>query len=324
MYNLVPEVKNNINKFFSKNISLEGIFQSAKENTPSASDSNAISLQQINNVGYSFYIGQIDYADAAPLSDDIKNNVTQIIYKANVPKSLLNNVAIIIVNTLAVSQYQIIEAPSGNFAMPSFTPDFMSGGGIYSQYSSKFSFIFINKTMLGNLSEILTHELGHHISSQLTDAEWTKYYQFRKIPANTARQGTDWTTSPMEDFAEVYKNVYTGLKIKTYYGLLTPSNSTLYEIACKKTTTGALSPSSSSYGESASNSYESLIRDMQSRLSSMGEDKNISNTDLQACRRDVLLHPEKYPNDWRLGTPYYSVVDQTTKDFITQIISRLN
>jgi hypothetical protein len=39
-----------------------------------------------------------------------------------------------------------------------------------------------------------------------------------------------------------------------------------------------------------------------------------------------MSHPEKYPKEWEespSGTPYYSVVDQATKDFILGIINRL-
>lgn len=50
------------------------------------------------------------------------------------------------------------------------------------------------------------------------------------------------------------------------------------------------------------------------------------NAQLQNCRKEVTLHPEKYPKDWEespSGTPYYSAVDQPTKDFMLGIINRL-
>jgi hypothetical protein len=205
----------------------------------------------------------------------------------------------------------------------------MSGGGMYSsQFFDPISLIFIDKTKLSSLSDILTHELGHAVASQLTNEEWTKYYQLRKIPGDAPRSGTTWALSPQEDFAEVYRNVFTGLRIRTYYGLLTLSHPFLE--TCQNNSNKSLGSSTNSYGEmlndlkTKENALESEIKALQSGVTGAVEDKDISNTELQACRKDVLLHPEKYPTDWQRGVPYYSLADQATKDFITQIISRLN
>jgi len=269
--------------------------------------SKTISLQQVNNVGYSFYLGQIDYPNAPSLSDDTKNNITQVIYKSNIPKKLLNNVGIIVVNTLAVSEYQYIKTPTGNIAIPSFGPDFLSGGGIYSWNLSQMSFIFINKTKLGSLSEILTHELAHHVGTQLTSAEWSKYYQLRNIPTGTPLGGQNWNTSPREDFAEVYMNIFTGLPIKTAYGLLLVNT---YEVTC-----------SDIYHEVADPYWWDLFSGDNAEL----ENTINQNTKLQNCRREVMSNPDKYPEDWgMLGVPYKSVVDQATKNFVLGIIARLS
>jgi hypothetical protein len=290
------------------------------EKASSISDSKTISLQQVNNVGYSFYIGQIDYPDAPPISDDVKNKITQVIYKANFPKNLLKNVGIIIVNTLAVSEYQYIKTPYGKINIPSFNPEFMTGGGIYSGNFGQMSLIFINKTKLNSLSEILTHELGHFIASQLTNEEWNKYYQLRRIPSNTPRYTQDWRLSPQEDFAEVYKNIFTGSKVRTYYGLLVKNNYLYFEDACGKI-----------YDKLIENYKKAKYPNAESwemPLFITEEEANITpDAELQNCRREVLLHPEKYPKDWEsselIGPPYYSTVDQATKDFILGIINRL-
>lgn len=179
-----------------------------------------IPLQKVTNVGYVFYLGQIDYPGSPDISDTLKNDVTDIIYKSNFPKSLLSNMAIVFVNTLAVTPDQYIGAPGGKIKVKDFPPDFMYGGGIYSQVGdNQISIIFINKnfTELSKLRDVLTHELGHHVGFQLTREEWSAFYKLRKIPQKTPLQTSDWLTSPIEDFAEVYKNIYTGLKIHTAY-----------------------------------------------------------------------------------------------------------
>lgn len=285
----------------------------SKTTTP---DPTVISLQQVSNVGYTFYLGQIDYKDTQLISDDVKNNITQIIYRANFPRKLLDNVGIIIVNTLAVSEYKYIETPNGNVSIPSFSPDFLTGGGIYSGNFGQMSFIFINKTKLGSLSDILTHELGHYIGNQLTTAEWTKYYQLRGISVTTSRRGQSWTLSPEEDFAEVYKSIFTGLEVRTNYGLLEPY--LFLEHTCDEI-----------YDRLVDNYKKAKYPNASPwdiHLLTAEEEASISfNTELQNCRREVLSHPEKYPEDWQLGVPYKSgKVDQATKTFVAGVIARLN
>lgn len=323
LYDQVPELKSAINKAYKKYFSIEEIFQSLKRVYPNKTQK--VSLRKIDNVGYSFYIGQIDYPDTPPINDDLKNSITQVIYKAKFPKSLLINMGIVIINTLAVSSVQYINTPYGEIDLPEFNPDFMTGGGIYSQNFNQMSLIFINKAKLDSLSNILTHELGHHIGSQVTADEWKKYYQLRKIAADTPLNNQIWNLSPKEDFAEVYKYIFTNQPIQTYYGLLSPKNNFI-ELA------GACgniySKLRNSYIEKK---YGSELQMAIVRLKMGGEDieKDIensisSNSELQNCRKRVLLDPESYSTDWRFGTPYYSVVDQSTKNFIIQIIQKLN
>jgi len=161
--------------------------------SPTPTNQNIV-LQKVDNVGYQFYLGQIDHSDAPPLNDDIKNAITETIYKSKFPKKLLNNIGIIIVNTLAITPEKRIKTPYGEISIPSFPPVFLSGGGLYTRYHKPMSLIFINskkicdssiemlEEALGRkinsssscyvdtnfLSKPLTHELGHHVGSLMT------------------------------------------------------------------------------------------------------------------------------------------------------------
>lgn len=294
-----------------------------KESDISVPNEKIITLQQVENVGYSFYLGQIDYPSTAPLGDTTKNNITQIIYKANFPKNLLKSVGIIIVNTLAVSEYEYIKTSEGKISMPSFSPDFITGGGIYSGKFGKMSLIVINKTKLSSLSEILTHELGHHIGAQLTSEEWGKYYELRGIPSTTSRRGTNWGLSPQEDFAEVYRSIFTGSKVRTYYGLLVKSGYFYSEETCGELYDRLMD----NYKKAKYPNTDPWNMSWDMLFLTEEEAGITSNVELQNCRREVLSNQEKYSADWSLsfsGPPYYSIVDQATRDFMTQIINRLN
>jgi hypothetical protein len=292
-----------------------------KETITSISSEKIITLQRVENVGYVFYIGQIDYPGISPISDVTKDNITQIIYKANFPKNLLKSVGIIIVNTLAVSEYEYIKMPEEEISMPSFSPGFMTGGGVYSGKFGKMSLIFINKTKFDSLSEILTHELGHHIGAQLTSEEWKEYYELRGIPSTTSRSGISWGLSPQEDFAEVYRSIFTGSKVRTYYGLLLKSDYLFSEDECGEIYAGLMDNyKKTKYPNADPWSMPWFVTEEEAGIT--------SNAELQDCRRKVLSNPEGYPIDWRFaelfGPPYYNVIDQATKNFVIQIINRLN
>lgn len=80
--------------------------------------------------------------------------------------------------------------------------------------------IYLNKNILakGLLTDVLTHELGHAVAATLTDKDWKTYYKLRGIKDNTKLIEKNWNISANEDFAEVYKNIFTGLEVKTIYG----------------------------------------------------------------------------------------------------------
>jgi hypothetical protein len=189
-----------------------------------AESGQAVVLDEIKNLGFDFYIGQIDNTSVTNLTDDFKNQITKIAYNAHIPTTLLKSVPIIVLNNLALTGNQYIPTGGVNLKVPDLKPDFLSEGGLYLTWNGGLSVIFINKPIIaqGQLTEVLTHELGHAIGSKLTDQDWVKYYQLRGIPSTTARHGTNWNLSPEEDFAEVYKNVFTGIDVRTYYGELLP------------------------------------------------------------------------------------------------------
>lgn len=255
-----------------------------------------VSPEKINNVGYTFNLGQLDYSDDnSLLTDTLKNNFTNIIYGCKFPKSLLNNLSFVIVNTLAVVPETYIETSEGLVKIEDFDPRFLQGGGIYSQIIADQSFVFIHKDFVednNKLKEVLTHELGHHVGAQLTDSEWSEFYEFRNIPKSTPRYNSNWVTSPVEDFAEVYKNIFTGLPIKTSYGLLT-SNEKVWD------------GTETDWGPCG----EIFIK--LTMLNGLSSEQALYNTGLQECRRNN-------------ASSYSSFVTNETKNFINKIITRLN
>lgn len=288
-----------------------------------ASSGTRIALQEVQNLGYDFYVGEIESPGSTNITDDLKNQITKIAYTAQFPTSLLKSVPIIILNNLALTGNQYISVPAGNLKVPDLKPDFLSEGGIYVTFNGGAAVIFINKPIIaqGQLTEVLTHELGHAVGSKLTDQDWAKFYQLRSIPAGTDRHGTNWNLSPEEDFAEVYKNVFTGIAVRTYYGELMPgvgmdlgSCMLVYQNA------------QSSYMPKQDSNDPSTWTMMSSSKVDYTAVEAQANADpkVQTCRRDVMLNPSKHPSDWTYGVPYKSVVGPATKAFISAIATRLN
>jgi len=302
---------------------------------------NIITLQQVNNVGYTFYLGQIDYPDAMEIGDDIKKEITDIIHKANFPKSLLDNLAIVIVNTLAANSNQYIKMSDKLFKVNEFSPDFVEGGGIFGQHTKENSIIFINKDIIyddssiigalgitlgiqSRLRLVLTHELGRQIGIKLTARDWEEYYKLRKIPSGTPKYGQSWQLSPFEDFAEVYKYIYTDDPIRTVYGLLVSNKNILQEYHCQKIYEKIVDD----YYAKDETEQQDFFRMPKFYTEHQDNEVIISDTELQNCRRNVLLNSEKHPEAYEFmsffGLPYKSIVDQETRNFLNNIIKRLN
>jgi hypothetical protein len=184
--------------------------------------SKEIKLQRVNNLGYTFYVGQIDYPNSPDISDDIKNQITKTVDNIKFPKTILTKIPIVIVNSLAVEKGQYISHPNSNrlLDVSIFDSSFLSRGGVYTTYNGSEAVIYINKTIIDKklLSESLVHEFGHAIASTITSKELDIYYQLRNIPAKTEQYGKIWNKSPQEDFAEVYRSIFTGSNVQTIYG----------------------------------------------------------------------------------------------------------
>ena len=287
-----------------------------------------IPLQEVKNLGYDFYIGEIDSTGTTNITDDIKNQVTKIAYTGQFPTSLLKTVPIIILNNLALTGDQYISVPAGNLKVPDLKPDFLSEGGIYVTFTNGPAVIFINKPIIaqGQFTEVLAHELGHAVGSKLTDQDWVKFYQLRGIPASTSRHGTNWNLSPEEDFAEVYKNVYTGIAVRTYYGQLIPSFGDVEIGSCMMTYMDAQSrytPKSAADPNDPSAWLKAMQNPPKIDYSAVSAQAN-ADAKVQACRRDVMMNQAAHASDWAYGVPYKSNVGLATKTFISGIMTRLN
>jgi hypothetical protein len=291
----------------------------------SSNNSKEVLLQQVNNLGYTFYLGQIDNTNN--ITDTFKNQITKIVSDAHIPKSILKNTPIIILNSLALTGGQYVREPTGALDnVPTLTPNFLSEGGLYGTYgnsSSSAAIIYLNKSIIASdLTGTLTHELGHAVGSKLTDVDWKKFYQLRNIPTNTPRQGTNWYTSPQEDFAEVFKYTFTGIAVRTYYGLLAPSNPSGSEMAL----TSCYQLYQDLYDSYAPKfDWSNVMNPNPAKIDYAAiEAKITANSKMQNCRRNVLANPSKYPDDWEFGTPYTTSVSQATKNFIVSIVNKLN
>ena len=331
-----PSLKQNVFK---------AILPQTQSQTPAQSGHN-VPLQEVKNLGYDFYVGQIDNPDTNDLTDDLKNQITKIVYNAHFPETMLKNMPIIILNSLDVTGDQYISIGGKNLEVGNLTPAFLSEGGYYETYQDGSMVIFINKATLtqNGLTETLTHELGHAVGSTLTTQDWATFYQLRNIPAGTAQETSSWNLSPAEDFAEVYKYTYTGIAVRTFFGLLMPDGgySSMMEengmntcgkiyIKVYRNYLQQFQTPNTCPAFDINNLYNGWDKCLGQTPTSpttaqISQAKDVANADatVQSCRRDVLTNPSKYPSDWKYTTPYQTSVSQATKDFIQSIVDRLN
>jgi hypothetical protein len=324
------------------------LFNPSAIGSGTTNNGTAIPLEQVHNVGYTFYLGQIDRPGTPPLSDDTKNTITKVLAQIGFPKSLLSSVGIVVANSLAVTPDMYVSAPvTGlHLKVSDPAPEFLFGGGEYDSYADPatnqrtFSVVMLDKTLfepstLHKLQETLTHELGHDIGSMLSDADWTTYYSLQGIPPGTPRGiplgaprigGEAWVKSPEEDFAEVYKNVVSGLDIRTIYGTVVPviGSAPEYEPTC-----GGI------YGQV----YQAKIKEEGAALGCSGENASdikcpygmwqdtggadaaaSANPQVQTCWRGVLL--QHAAADQLSKSPYKSTVGPKTNAFINTVLAR--
>lgn len=237
-------------------------------------------LEKNDIFGYQFYTAKIDSSTSIDIGSEPKQRIARLLNTLTFPKRLTKNLAIINVDPAAAKPTDKLNIPWGGMnATIAIQPMVGSYQGVYGG-----SVISLNN-LTGYSLSVITHELGHHIASQMNDAEWSQYYKLRGIPASTPRSGSNWNLSPNEDFAEVYKNTYRQgdsgeWQVKTEYGAIIP-NSEFLEMS---TPCG-------------------MIRD---------------STELESCRKKNV-GADFY------GTPVYSrQVSESTKQFIKSIIARLH
>lgn len=254
---------------------------------PTIPTRHQIPLQEVKNLGYDFYLGEIDSPNNTSVSDTLKNQITKIVSDAHVSADILKNTPVIILNNLALTGDQYVSVSGWNLKVPDLKADWLSEGGIYVTFDGGSSVIFINKPIIaqGQLTEVLSHEFGHAVGNKLTDQEWFKYYQLRNISTDTVRHGTNWNLSPEEDFAEVYKYTFTNIAIRTQYG---PLISPLENV------------------NSFERTYAQIVAEKEARASQIR----------------AALFPNSTSTKYSIDQIY--TVNQATKDFIVSIMNRLN
>ena len=53
-------------------------------------------IQEVKNLGYDFYLGQIEEPGVNDINDDVKNQITKVVYDTHFPETLLKSTPIII------------------------------------------------------------------------------------------------------------------------------------------------------------------------------------------------------------------------------------
>lgn len=186
------------------------------------SNAKLISTEKVTNVGYTFYVGSLDYASSSTISDNFKNQLTNILAASHYPQKLLNSFSIINVNTLAATDLMYAQTPKGWVKIDNFDSNFLNDTGRYYNYFNAAGIIFINKANIEyefNLKDVLSHELGHVLSITLNTDDWKEYYKLRDIPIQNKIASFYPGSFIIEDFADVFTNVYTGLPIDNKFAI---------------------------------------------------------------------------------------------------------
>jgi len=189
--------------------------------------SKAIKLEEVNNFGYRFYLGEIDRKESTMINDGLKNDITKIIHESKFPKSLLEKTAIYFINSLYIKEDTYLSLPypkNSIIKMPNLNPEFLyTLGSVSSVYSGGY-LILINKDYLkkndptnkllneiisesvkNNFKNTLIHEFGHIIGFNINLGDWEEYYKLRNIPKETPRRKSVWQLSPEEDLPKFIK-----------------------------------------------------------------------------------------------------------------------
>jgi hypothetical protein len=111
-------------------ISLEATHGIVPATQLQANPGTEVPLQEVRNLGYDFYLGQIEEPGVNDVNDDVKNQITQVVYETHFPESLLKNTPIIILNNLALTGDQYILVGRARLQAPELKADFLSEGGV--------------------------------------------------------------------------------------------------------------------------------------------------------------------------------------------------
>jgi hypothetical protein len=214
-----------------------------------------------------------------------------------------------------------------NLKVPDLKPDWLSEGGIYVSFSNGSEVIFIKNSivMQGQLRDVLTHELGHAVGATLSDQDWATFYKLRNIPAGTDRRGTNWNMSPQEDFAEVYKSVFTGLSVRTYYGVLVPEGGRMDLGNCSTAYMTAENKYRQQVQQSkapATSTYPFMFQTMTPEETNAIADKANRDSAVQECRRKAMSDPSQDAANWRMFSPYVTSVDLSTRNFMATVVTK--
>lgn len=263
--------------------------------------------------GYDFYTSKVDASESVDVGSAEKQGIAKLLNVLEFPKSLAGRLVIVSLDPTIVSEQDALLIPWMGRSVKIFPAIQMENNGLFSEIGGG-GVIFINN-LVNFDPKTLTHELGHYIGAQLTDEEWGTFYQLRGIEIGTPRYGVEWVQSPVEDFAEVYKESRRQSDsslwdIQTDYGLFSPSLSfpmrayPCNSIAEKLSEELATKNNSAIFFVSESrNEYEGAIK---------------TDRQLQGCRRSNKDASDRY------GKFYVNNTDELTKEFVRKVMLRLS
>lgn len=182
------------------------------------------STQDNNFWGYEFYTSNVDKSGNIDIGSNSKQKIAHLLNALKYPKSLTKKLIIINLDPTIVGENDAIQVPWTGRPALLLSATTMEDSGSFSKIGEG-AVIFLNYS--SNYDDAtLTHELGHYIGAQLTDAEWGKFYKLRNIASGTPKMSNTWEQSPTEDFAEVYKATYSqGLRFDPAWQVHTTKSS---------------------------------------------------------------------------------------------------
>jgi hypothetical protein len=281
------------------------------------------SVEYNNLWGHEFYTGKFDQSGGIDIGSEAKQTIGNVLDALAFPTSLSRHLIIVDVDPSVTKPGDKLKIPWKSDISIGF--DRQPKEATTSNYGGDVAVVSRN-TVVADDRAILAHELGHVISFHLTDQEWAQYYKLRGIPSNTPRSTHEFTTSPDEDFAEVYKavnkNAVAGPNtfsaedwtIRTRYGLLVPTMGGADLGTCMSVGQAAQQKLLDAWRAKASGADAffpppDVLDKVQSEVS--------ADAQVQACRR-------KNNEQGLLGGPMYvSSVDDATAVFVEGVVERL-